>query len=61
MAGRHIERKTPRSHFDLGQTGLVLRRPMMLTHFPVDTPVPTPLVEKLVRVRMAQAFAQGWP
>ena len=30
-------------------------------HFPVDTPVPTPLVEKLVRVRMAQAFAQGWP
>jgi uncharacterized protein YdhG (YjbR/CyaY superfamily) len=27
--------------------------------FPIDEPLPKPLVEKLVRVRMAQAFPEG--
>ena len=29
--------------------------------FPIDSPLPTPLVEQLVRVRIAQAFPDGFP
>jgi uncharacterized protein YdhG (YjbR/CyaY superfamily) len=28
-------------------------------HFPVDEPLPKPLVRKLLKVRMAQAFGEG--